>query len=122
MNRDEIEIRRLKVSTHIGVPDEERAEAQDLWISVWMHPSQGFAGLADEVSNTVDYHRVSIELAELASAKPRRLIETMATDIADHLLSVHPLSSVEVKVEKRILPDADFVAVRIVRNSPAVQP
>ena len=26
MNGDEIQIRRLKVSTHIGVPDEERAE------------------------------------------------------------------------------------------------
>ena len=115
MNRDEIEIRRLKVSTHIGVPDEERAEAQDLWISVWMHPSQGFSGLGDQVSNTVDYHRVSLELAELASAKPRHLIETMATDIAEHLLSAYPLSSVEVKVEKRILPDTDFVAVRITR-------
>ena len=116
MNRDEIEIRRLKVSAHIGVPDEERAAAQDLWLSVWMHPAQGFTGLADEVENTVDYHRVSIELAELASAKPRRLIETLATDIAEHLLSSHPLSSVEVKVEKRILPDADFVAVKIRRE------
>jgi len=116
MNRDEIEIRRLKVSTHIGVPEEERSEVQDLWISVWMQPSQGFCGLRDEVSNTVDYHRVSIELAGLAAAKPRHLIETMATDIAEHLLSTYPLSSVEVKVEKRILPDADFVAVKIRRE------
>lgn len=116
MNGDEIEIRRLKVSAHIGVPDQERAEPQDLWISVWMHPSQGFSGLRDEVSNTVDYHRVTVELAGLASAKPRRLIETLATDIAEHLLSIHPLSSVEVKVEKRILPETDFVAVKIRRE------
>ena len=116
MNGDEIEIRRLRVGTHIGVPDEERAEAQDLWISVSMRPSQDFSGLRDDVSNTVDYHRVSIELAELASARPRHLIETMATDIADHLLSTYPLSQVEVEVEKRILPDADFVAVRITRR------
>lgn len=116
MNRDEIHIRRLRVRTHIGVPDEERAGAQDLWISVSMQPSQDFSGLLDDVSNTVDYHRVSLELAELASAKPRHLIETMATDIAEHLLSAHPLSRVEVEVEKRILPDADFVAVRIARS------
>ena len=116
MNGDEIEIRRLRVSTHIGVPDEERAETQDLWISVSMRPSQDFSGLRDDVSNTVDYHRVSIELAELASARPRHLIETMATDIADHLLSTYPLSQVEVEVEKRILPDADFVAVKITRR------
>jgi dihydroneopterin aldolase len=116
MNGGEIEIRRLRVSTHIGVPDDERAESQHLWISVWMQPSQDFSGLRDDVSNTIDYHRVSIELAELASAKPRHLIETMATDVAEHLLSNYPLSSVVVKIEKRILPDADFVAVRIRRE------
>jgi dihydroneopterin aldolase len=116
MNRDEIQIRRLKVSTHIGVPDDERAEAQNLWISIRMHPSQDFSGLSDDVSNTVDYHRVSIELAEIASAKPRHLIETMATEVAEHLLTTYPLSCVEVEIEKRILPDADFVAVRIRRQ------
>ena len=99
------------------MPDEERANEQELWISVRMNPSQGFTGLRDDVSNTVDYHRVSIELAELASAKPRHLIETLATDIAEHLLSNYPLASVEVEVEKRILPNADCVTVRIHRGS-----
>ena len=116
MNRDEIEISRLKIRTHIGVPDEERAEAQELWVSVWMQPSQDFSALQDLVKNTIDYHKVSIELAELAASKPRHLIETLATDIAEHLLSTHPLSSVEIKVEKHILPDTDFVAVRIRRG------
>ena len=116
MNCDEIEIRRLKVSTHIGVPDEERSEAQELWISVWMRPSQGFDGLQDKVSNTVDYHEVSLRLAELAAAKPRHLIETLATEVAGMLLDRYPLSSVDVKIEKRILPDADFVAVKITRG------
>jgi FolB domain-containing protein len=116
MNRDEIEIRRLKVSTHIGVPDEERAAAQDLWISVWMIPSQSFDGLQDKVSNTVDYHEVSLRLAELAAEKPRHLIETLATDVAEMLLGGYALSSVQVKIEKRILPDADFVAVKLRRS------
>lgn len=116
MKRDEIEIRRLKVSTHIGVPDEERADAQELWISVWMIPSQGFDGLRDSVSNTVDYHEVSLRLAELAAGRPRHLIETLATDVADMLLGGYPLSSVKVKIEKRILPDADFVAVTLRRS------
>ena len=116
MNPDEIEIRRLKVSTHIGVPDEERATPQDLWISVWMRPSQGFAGLQDKVEHTVDYYQVSLKLAELAAAKPRHLIETLATDVAEMLLQNYPLTSVDVKIEKRILPDADFVAVKITRS------
>ncbi len=115
MNTDEIEIRRLEVQAHIGVPDEERRNAQKLWISVWMRPSQGLAHLRDMVENTVDYHSVSLALADLALARPRKLIETLATDVADFLLSNFPLESVDVKVEKKILPNADFVAVKIRR-------
>jgi dihydroneopterin aldolase len=104
------------VETHIGVPDEERAELQTLWITVRMRPSQGFLGLNDRVGNTVDYYEVSRRLAALAVEKPRHLIETLATEIAEFLLSGYPLSSVDVEVEKRILPDADAVSVRITRR------
>lgn len=113
---DEIEIRRLAVETHIGVPDEERANPQTLWITVRMRPSQGFYGLQDKVANTVDYYGVSQRLAALAAEKPRHLIETLATDIAEFLLSTYPLSCVDVEVEKRILPNADSVSVRIRRE------
>jgi len=113
---DEIEIRRLAVETRIGVPDEERAEPQTLWLTVRMRPSQGFIGLNDKVENTVDYYEVSQRLTELAAKRPRHLIETLAIDIADFLLSGYPLSSAEVEVEKRILPNADSVSVRIRRE------
>ena len=113
---DTIEIRRLRVRTHIGVPDEERAEAQTLLITVRMVPSQGFAGLGDEISHTIDYHAVTLEIQALAAARPRRLIETLAVEIADHLLVCHPLSSVAVSVEKHILPDTECVAVHIERR------
>lgn len=118
MNSDEIEIRRLQVETCIGVPDGERAEPQSLWISVWMRPGQGFSGLQDKVENTVDYHAVSIAIAELAASKPRHLIETLAIETAEMLLENFALESVDVKVEKKILPNADFVAVKIARVSP----
>jgi FolB domain-containing protein len=117
MNRDEIEIRRLEVETHIGVPDEERANAQKLWISVWMHPLQGFSGLHDKVENTVDYYEVSLRISELASKCSRHLIETLANDVAEMILNSYPLKSVDIKVEKRILQNADFVAVKIHREA-----
>lgn len=115
-NGDEIEIRRLAVETHIGVPDEERSEPQTLWLTVRMRPSQGFHGLQDKVANTVDYYEVSLRLANLAAERPRHLIETLATEIAEFLLSTYPLYYVEVEVEKRILPNADSVSVRIRRE------
>lgn len=116
MTPDEILIHRLQVETRIGVPEEERAGPQKLWISLRLRPCQGFAGLHDNVANTVDYHAVSLGLAALAGKRPRHLIETLATEIAEFLLSTYPLESVEVEVEKRILPDTDFVAVRITRS------
>jgi FolB domain-containing protein len=116
IHEDEIEIRRLAVETHIGVPDEERAVTQTLWLTIRMRPSQGFPGLGDDVANTVDYYEVSRKLIALAAAKPRNLIETLATEIADFLLCGYPLSSVEVEVEKRILTDAEYVSVKIRRS------
>ena len=110
---DIIEIRRLRVSTHIGVPDEERSAAQTLLITIRMTPSQDFDGLDDEISRTIDYHQVSLEIEALAAAKPRRLIETLATDIAGHLLGNHPLCHVAITIEKHILPNTECVAVHI---------
>ncbi len=116
MNHDEIEIRRLEVECHIGVPDEERAVPQKLWITVIMQPSQGFHGLQDKVQNTVDYHEVSLKIAGLAANKPRHLIETLATDLAETLLTSYPLKAVNVEIEKRILPNSQYVAARIHRS------
>jgi dihydroneopterin aldolase len=113
---DTIEIRRLRVSTHIGVPDEERATPQTLFVTVRMTPTQGFDGLADEISRTIDYYAVSQEIEALAAARSRRLIETLATDIADHLLKNHALKHVAISIEKHILPNTECVAVHLERN------
>jgi 7,8-dihydroneopterin aldolase/epimerase/oxygenase len=113
---DQIEIRRLRISTHIGVPDAERESPQVLWVSVKMTPTQDFDGLADEISNSVDYYAVSLELEALAAARPRRLIETLATDLAQHLLVSHPLSHVAITIEKHILPNTECVAVHLERR------
>jgi len=116
MKNDTIEIRRLRVLTHIGVPDGERAVAQTLQVTVRMVPGQGFAGLGDEIAHTIDYHAVAQEIQALAAARPRRLIETLAVEIANQLLTAHPLSSVAVTIEKHILPDTECVAVHIERS------
>jgi dihydroneopterin aldolase len=113
---DTIEIRRLRVSAHIGVPDDERADVQTLLVTIRMTPSQGFDGLADKISRTVDYYAVSLEIQSLAISRPRHLIETLATDIANHLLVNYPLEAIAVTIEKHILPDTECVAVHLERR------
>ena len=116
MPMDTIEIRRLRVSTLIGVPEEERAISQIVLVTVKMTPSQNFSGLDDEISRTVDYYQISLEIETLAASRPRRLIETLATDIASHLLGNHPLARVAITIEKHILPNTECVAVHLERS------
>lgn len=113
---DTIEIHRLRVSTHIGVPALERAKPQTVFITIRIFPSQGLDGLHDNIRSTIDYAAVASEVEALAIAKPRHLIETLATDCAEHLLSSHPMASVTVTVEKHILSNADSVQVTIHRS------
>jgi 7,8-dihydroneopterin aldolase/epimerase/oxygenase len=114
---DTIEIRRLQVRTLIGVPDEERTTPQILFVTIRMTPSQGFDGLADDISRTVDYYAISQEIEALAAARSRRLIETLAVEIADYLLGNHPLKRVAISIEKQILPNTDCVAVHLERGN-----
>jgi FolB domain-containing protein len=112
---DLIEIRRLELVTHIGVPETERASPQTLWATLRMAPRGGFAGLGDELSRTVDYQAVAQDVVRLAAARPRRLIETLAVEIAEHLLAAHGLVWVAVTIEKKILPNTECVAVHLER-------
>ena len=59
---------------------------------------------------------MALEIQTLAASKPRRLIETLALETADLLLTRHPLQSVAVTIEKHILPDTECVAVHLVRS------
>ncbi len=59
----------------------------------------------------------------LSLSRPRRLIETLAEDIAAHLLARFPLRAVEVELRKYIFPDTAFVATALRREqSPAPLP
>ena len=113
---DMIEIRRLEVSTRIGVPDAERATPQTLLVTLRMAPSQGFDGLADDISRTLDYAVVACEIAALARSRPRHLLETLALEIADWLLTRHPLAWVGITLEKHVLPNTECVAVQLERR------
>jgi FolB domain-containing protein len=114
-----IEIRRLRVRTFIGVPEEERADAQELLLTVRIVPRSDFAAMADQIDRTIDYAALAAEIQALALAKPRRLIETLADDVADHVLANPAASGVEVMVEKFILPDTECVAVSLKKERSA---
>ena len=114
---DEIVIEELRVLARIGVPDEERKSPQLLKISLTLRPKAGLSGLGDELERTIDYQNVCDRVTELAEGEERKLIESLAEDIAVFVLREHPLKSVVVEVKKFILPETTHVAVRLEREA-----
>lgn len=104
-------IKELSVTAHIGVTDTERDDSQQLLINVIMTPLNAFSDLGDDITRTVDYYAASRKIIHLAAARPRKLIETLAVEIADLLLNEFTVNRVEVEVRKFILPDTEYVAV-----------
>jgi phosphoglycolate phosphatase/dihydroneopterin aldolase len=51
-----------------------------------------------------------------AEERPRRLIETLAEDIAGVVLTRYPVKEVEVEVRKYIVEGTGWVGVRIERS------
>ena len=116
--RDRILIEGLELSSQIGVPDEERAAAQRLTVNLVLEPIRDFGALEERIENTVDYFAVGEFVKALSAARPRKLIETLAEEIASELLARFPLEAVEVELRKYILRDTQHVAVAIRRERP----
>ncbi|MEE2734038.1 MAG: HAD hydrolase-like protein [Verrucomicrobiota bacterium] len=109
---ESIVIRRLAVSCFIGVPEEERAERQTLHLTVEIVPERNFASLCDRLELTVDYDKVARYIGELAGERPRKLIETLADEVARMILKEFSAREVSVEIEKDILPETEAVLVR----------
>ena len=113
---DTILIEQLDLSAHIGVPDEERISAQRLTVSLRMEVARDFRELNDDLSKTADYFAVCGAIKALAAERPRRLIETLAEEIAAVVLRDFAVAAVEVVLRKFILPETAFVAVCLRRE------
>src|SRR5690349_9405375 len=84
---DRITISQLELSTFIGVTEDERSRPQQLRVTMVLEPSGGVARLGDRLENAVDYATVSESVKALALKGRRSLIETLAEEIAAHLLA-----------------------------------
>lgn len=113
---DQILIDDLRIDCHVGVPDEERAHSQELWVSVTLFPEACPKPLQDDIERTVDYYAVSLRLDAVAKEKPRMLIETLAEDLAKVVLVEFSVSAVTIEIKKFILPNTQSVGVLITRS------
>lgn len=113
-----IRIEDAKAQVRVGVPEPERANPQEVLISVTLSlgAPADFAG-EDRLSRTVDYDRIIGFIRDDLGA-PAHLIETLADRVARHCLSLSSRAEwVEVTVKKPSVMQKDgMVAVSIRRE------
>jgi dihydroneopterin aldolase len=105
----------LEVFCRVGVPDAERAQPQRLLLTVEMEFDFSAAASSDAIADTIDYFAVSQRLLKFGEGKSWKLIEKLAADIADVILSEFKPQSVTVEVKKFVIPQARYMAVSLTR-------
>lgn len=120
MTHDSIEIRGLRVPTHLGWPDEERAREQTVSIDLSLHCDLSKAAVSDDLADTVDYDSLIREVDDLVRSSKSRLVEHLAEEIANLISRYRVVDRVTVEIHKieLELPGIDMggVSVRIERS------
>jgi 7,8-dihydroneopterin aldolase/epimerase/oxygenase len=112
---DHIVICDLEVAYRVGVSEVERANSQRLLLSLDIEVDVDRAIASDNLDHTIDYYAVTRRLLEYGKGRSWRLIEKLAADIAQLLLTEFHPRAVTVEVRKFIIPETRYVAVRLRR-------
>ena len=101
---DKIILKGVSIFGKHGCTEEEQEHGQNFKIDVELNLDLSKAGKTDRIDATVDYAQVLFIIENIVAGKPRKLIETVAEEIADTLLKKFPrIDSLKVTVHK---PDA----------------
>jgi len=103
----------LKLLCRVGVPDQERAKPQKLLCTVvFPVPNLKKAAASDHLSNTIDYHALSQLLQSTALRGQRKLIEKLASELAQAAFRRFRLPWIEIELKKFILPETRHISLR----------
>ena len=108
----------LEVFYCVGISDEERARPQRLLLTLDIKFDFSSAAVSGRVGRTVDYNEVAQGLLKFGEARSWRLIESVATDIADKIISEFRPENVTVEVKKFSIPEARYVSVCLTKQRP----
>ena len=106
-----IKIVDLQVSYCVGVTDEERAKPQRLLMTIDMGFDFSVAAMSDRLAKSIDYADVSQRLLKFGENRSWKLIEKIAANVADMIMSEFKPQQVTVEVKKFTIPQAHHVSV-----------
>ena len=108
----------LEVFYRVGISEEERAKPQRLLLTLDIKFDFSSAAVSGRIGRTIDYYEVTQRLLKLGETRSWRLIESVATDVAEKTLSEFHPESVTVEVKKFSIPEARYVSASLTRQRP----
>jgi FolB domain-containing protein len=113
----QIHIEQLRVFARVGVPRAERAKRQRLVFNITLWPARDLRDIQDEIARTVDYSAVCQEAKQFVSRQSAKLLETLANDLAAHLVRRFRVRQITVEVRKFVFKDAAYASVTVTRQA-----
>lgn len=114
---DIIYIHNIKAECIIGVWDWERRIKQAVFVNLDLGTDISKAAKSDELSDTLDYKSITKQVKAFIEESSYQLVETLAENIAQKIISDFGVTWVRVKLNKRgALRDARDVGVIIERS------
>ena len=108
----------VEVFYRVGISEEERAKPQRLLLTLDIKFDFSSAAVSGRIGRTIDYYEVTLRLLKLGEKRSWRLIESVATDVADRILSEFHPENVTVEVKKFSIPEAHYVSVTLTKQRP----
>lgn len=100
---DRVEIKGIEVYAKHGVLQHEQEKAQVFKVDVTAYTDLARPGQTDDLADTLDYSTIALEVREVVGSESHKLIETVATRVADAIMSHQQVSRAVVTIHK---PDA----------------
>ena len=117
---DVVFVKGLKVEAVIGVYEWERAITQPLLIDIALETDISAAAVSDDVDDALNYKAVCDDVSEWCKEIKAKLLEHLAGQIADKLLTKYACHKITLSVAKpTAIAQADAVGVQITRYAPA---
>ena len=110
---DKVLIERLKVQAVVGVFEWERQIQQPLLIDVLLSVDTRQAAHTDELQYAVNYQAVAERITAVIQARQAKLIETLANQVAEMILTEFPLVQQVALTLRKPLAVTDTAAVGV---------
>jgi D-erythro-7,8-dihydroneopterin triphosphate epimerase len=95
-----LKIENLRLKARVGISEAERSLGREIVLNVWIDYDAREAIREDALDSAVDYRRLRDVILAVVTAKPFRLIETIAAEVVTALAADERLTAIRVQVDK----------------------